>query len=279
MTEVSQLSKKDLISNLWMTDELMSQMRYFEQERAEKKKTLVLTIESTQKEYIASVKEKYYGSEDFKAHQKYEELCLNLKDFREVALLLDLIIGVLISYLLFMIGVKFLSVVLSFVVIVLLIYLFYYVGVKYYLKQKKPLSIPTLEAVIEEAKESYDYQHIEHSLLANHLREEIHEIDQKISQLESELVEKTVLPEKYRHRSKDVIWYLENLVADNLKEALSALIEDDHRKQMKQMIDNQNHEIRHLKEISHQLIENHQRLIERLETQQQRIEELEGKKK
>lgn len=120
-----------------MTDELMSQMRYFEQERAEKKKTLVLTIESTQKEYIASVKEKYYGSEDFKAHQKYEELCLNLKDFREVALLLDLIIGVLISYLLFMIGVKFLSVVLSFVVIVLLIYLFYYVGVKYYLKQRK----------------------------------------------------------------------------------------------------------------------------------------------
>ena len=143
MTEVSQLSKKDLISNLWMTDELMSQMRYFEQERAEKKKTLVLTIESTQKEYIASVKEKYYGSEDFKAHQKYEELCLNLK---------DLIIGVLISYLLFMIGVKFLSVVLSFVVIVSLIYLFYYAGVKYYLKQKKPLSIPTLEAVIDEAK-------------------------------------------------------------------------------------------------------------------------------
>ena len=44
MTEVSQLSKKDLISNLWMTDELMSQMRYFEQERAEKKKTLVLTV-------------------------------------------------------------------------------------------------------------------------------------------------------------------------------------------------------------------------------------------
>ena len=57
------------------------------------------------------------------------------------------------------------------------------------------------------------------------------------------------------------------------------MIEDDHRKQMKQMIENQNTEIKHLKEVSQQLVENNHRLAEQLENYQQRLNQIEDKKK
>ena len=95
---------------------------------------------------------------------------------------------------------------------------------------------------------SYEYQQIPNSLLANHMRDEIKKLNQQLSELEATLIEKTVLPEIYRMRAKEVVWYLENLMADNLKEALAALVEDDHREQVKQMIEEQNQEINQLKD-------------------------------
>lgn len=279
MSEMDYLAKNDLIENLRLTNEMINTIDSYKKDRLKKSESLALTIESTQKEYVAAVKEKYYESEGYKASQKYEELTQNIKDFREIVILLDLIIGVLFSYLFFMLGVNFLSVLFLFLILVAFVYVVYCFGVKYYLNKKRPAAIQSLECVIEEAKTSYDYQRIQHSLLANHLRDEIDEIDQQISRLEEELAKKTVLPEKYRYRSKEIIWYLENLVADNLKEALSALIEDDHRKQMKQMIENQNTEIKHLKEVSQQLVENNHRLAEQLENYQQRLNQIEDKKK
>ena len=126
---------------------------------------------------------------------------------------------------------------------------------------------------------SYEYQQIPNSLLANHMRDEIKKLNQQLSELEATLIEKTVLPEIYRMRAKEVVWYLENLMADNLKEALAALVEDDHREQVKQMIEEQNQEINQLKDITAKLMEHNQKLAHKLEQQRQQLVELENRKK
>lgn len=126
---------------------------------------------------------------------------------------------------------------------------------------------------------SYEYQQIPNSLLANHMRDEIKKLNQQLSELEATLIEKTVLPEIYRMRAKEVVWYLENLMADNLKEALAALVEGDHREQVKQMIEEQNQEINQLKDITAKLMEHNQKLAHKLEQQRQQLVELENRKK
>ena len=97
--------------------------------------------------------------------------------------------------------------------------------------------------------------------------------------VEATLIEKTVLPEIYRMRAKEVVWYLENLMADNLKEALAALVEADHREQVKHMIEEQNQEINQLKDITAKLMEHNQKLAHKLEQQRQQLVELENRKK
>ena len=68
-------------------------------------------------------------------------------------------------------------------------------------------------------------------------------------------------------------------MADNLKEALAALVEADHRKELKQMIDDQNQEIHQLKDITAKLMEHNQKLAQKIEQQRQQLLELENKKK
>ena len=68
-------------------------------------------------------------------------------------------------------------------------------------------------------------------------------------------------------------------MADNLKEALTALVEADHRKELKQMIDDQNQEIHALKDTTAKLMEHNQKLAQKIEQQRQQLLELENKKK
>ena len=68
-------------------------------------------------------------------------------------------------------------------------------------------------------------------------------------------------------------------MADNLKEALTALVESDHRKELKQMIDDQNQEIHALKDTTAKLMEYNQKLAQKIEQQRQQLLELENKKK
>lgn len=105
------------------------------------------------------------------------------------------------------------------------------------------------------------------------------QLELKIQQLEVLLDEKTVLPDIYRVRAKDVVWYLENQRADNLKEALAALVDSDHREQVKQMIEQQNHEIEKLNEVTEKLIKDNQKLKQQVEQQYQQIIELSNRKK
>lgn len=279
MVEVNGLSKDELIANLWLTDEIINEIEIVKREIDKKKASLDSTIAATEQEHLKAVETKYYDSSEYKAHQDYNGLIEKLKDFKGVAILIDLIVCVLLSYALIIFNVNFLYVILLFIITVVIFYLLYQQGTKYYLNKQKPAPIPSLESVIEEVKMSYEYQQIPNSLLANHMRDEMKKLNQQLSELEATLIEKTVLPEIYRMRAKEVVWYLENLMADNLKEALAALVEGDHREQVKQMIEEQNQEINQLKDITAKLMEHNQKLAHKLEQQRQQLVELENRKK
>lgn len=279
MNAFNDLSKDELIKNLWLTDEIINEIEIIKREIDKKKTTLEETISSTKQEYIEMVKKNYYESEAYKAHQSYQSLIEKLDAFRGVAILLDLIVCVLLGYGLIIFNVSFLKVILFWIITPIIVYLLYQQGIKYYLVKQKPAHMPSLETVIEEAKKSLEYENISNSLIANHIRDEVMKLSQQQSQLEVLLAEKTVLPELYRMRAREVVWYLENLMADNLKEALKALVESDHREQIKEMMNEQNQEIDRLKKATETLMDQNQKLIRQVEQQRQQIEELESKKK
>lgn len=279
MSEINDLSKDELIANLWLTDEMINEIEIVKREIDKKQATIEATIATTEQEHLKTVEKKYYDSEEYKAHQIYNALNEKLTAFKGVAILIDLIICVLLGYGLIILGVKFLYVVLFWIITPIIFYLLYQQGLKYYLIKQKPAPLPSLESVFEEAKMSLEYQQIPNSLLAKHMKDEIVNLNQQVSELEANLVQKNVLPEIYRMRAREVVWYLENLRADNLKEALAALVESDHRQQVKQMIEEQNQEINQLKEITANLMEHNQKLAHKIEQQRQQLVELENKKK
>lgn len=279
MIDPMKLTKDELISNLWLTDEIMSEIEIIKDEIEKKRDSLESTIRSTEQDYLKTVKENYTKSELYQEHKAYDDLIDRMKHIRGVAVLIDLIICVLLGYFLIMQDVKLMYVVLFWIIVPITGYLLYDQWAKYYLKSKKPKSLPTLDEVIVEVKNSTEYLQIPDSLIAKHIKQEMKQLEQKIKQLEVLLDEKTVLPLIYRLRAKDVVWYLENQRADNLKEALAALIDSDHREQMKQMIEQQNHEIEKLNEVTEKLIKENQKLKHQIEQQHQKIVEITNRKK
>ena len=279
MVDPTTLTKDELISNLWLTDEIMSEIEIIKDEIEKKRVSLESTIQSTEQEYLKTVKENYTKSELYQAHQTYDDLIDRMKHLKGIVILIDLIICILLGYLFIMQDVKLMYVMLFWITVPILVYLIYDQIIKYYLKAKKPKPLPTLDEVIAEVKTSTEYLHISDSLIAKHIKQEMKQLELKIQQLEVLLDEKTVLPDIYRVRAKDVVWYLENQRADNLKEALAALVDSDHREQVKQMIEQQNHEIEKLNEVTEKLIKDNQKLKQQVEQQYQQIIELSNRKK
>lgn len=279
MIDAATLTKEELISNLWLTDEIISEIEIVKDEIKKKNISLETTIISTEQEYLNTVKDNYGKSELYKQHQQYEDLIDRTKHLKGIAILIDLILSVLIGYLFIMNNIKLIYVALFWIVFPIVLYLIYDQVIKYYLKSKKPEALPSLEAVIEEAKMSREYHQIPDSLFAKHIRQEIQQLEEKIQQLEVVLEEKTTLPMIYRFRAKEIVWYLENLRADNLKEALAALVESDHRAKMNQMIEQQNEEIERLNEVTKKLIKDNNSLSQKVEVQHQQIVELMNHKK
>ncbi|MDB8543061.1 hypothetical protein PNU79_13715 [Turicibacter sanguinis] len=279
MVDPTTLTKDELISNLWLTDEIMSEIEIIKDEIEKKRVSLESTIQSTEQEYLKTVKENYTKSELCQAHQTYDDLIDRMKHLKGIVILIDLIICILLGYLFIMQDVKLMYVMLFWITVPILVYLIYDQIIKYYLKAKKPKPLSTLDEVIAEVKTSTEYLHISDSLIAKHIKQEMKQLELKIQQLEVLLDKKTVLPDIYRVRAKDVVWYLENQRADNLKEALAALVDSDHREQVKQMIEQQNHEIEKLNEVTEKLIKDNQKLKQQVEQQYQQIIELSTRKK
>lgn len=273
------LTKDELISNLWLTDEIVNEIDIIKDEIEKNKKSLKLTIGSTEQEYLKNIADNYMTSSLYQQHIKYDDITDRMKHLKGIAILLDLIICVSLGYLFIMQGIQLMYVILFWIIAPIALYLIYDKIVAYYLKSKKPSPLPTLEQTIEEAKQSSDYLNISNSLVAKHIKQEIMKLEQNIQQLEQSLDEKSVLPIIYRLRAKEIVWYLENLRADNLKEALAALVDSDHRKEMKEIVEQQNHEIEKLNEITERLVKDNKRLKQQIERQHEQIIELTNRKK
>lgn len=279
MIDPATLTKDELIKNLWLTDEIINEIDIIKDEIEKKNKSLELTITSTEQEYLKTIEDSYMKSTLYQKHIKYNDLLEHMKSFKGIAVLLDLIICVSLGYLFIIQGIQLMYVILFWIIAPIVLYLIYDKSVGYYLKSKKPSPLPTLEQTIEEAKNSDEYSNIPNSLVAKHIRQEIVQFQQNIQQLEESLDEKSVLPIIYRLRAKEIIWYLENLRADNLKEALAALVDSDHRKQMKEMVEQQNHEIERLNKITERLLKDNNQLKQQIERQHEQIIQLTNRKK
>lgn len=279
MIDATKLTKDELISNLWLTDEMISEMDIIEDEIEKKKSTLESTIMNTEQEYLKMVHDEYHKSDLYQEHQDYQDLLDKFKHLRGISILIDLILCILIGYFFIISGMELMYVILFWIIVPISLYLAYDQIVKFYLKKKQPSPLPKLEDVLNEAKMSPDYCKISDSLLAKHIKQEIKQLQEKRLQLETELDEKTVLPQIYRLRAREVVWFLENQRADNLKEALGALVDSDHREQMAQTMNQQNHEIKKLHEITEKLSQDNKRLAQKLEQQHQQIVELTNRKK
>lgn len=279
MIDATKLTKDELISNLWLTDEMISEMDIIEDEIEKKKSTLESTIMNAEQEYLKMIHDEYHKSELYQEHQDYHDLLDRFKHLRGISILIDLILCILIGYFFIISGMALMYVILFWIIVPISLYLAYDQIVKVYLKKKQPSPLPKLEDVLNEAKTAPAYCKISDSLLAKHIKQEIKQLQEKRLQLETELDEKTSLPQIYRLRAREVVWFLENQRADNLKEALGALVDSDHREQMAQTMNQQNHEIQKLHEITEKLSQDNKRLAQKLEQQHQQIVELTNRKK
>lgn len=279
MIDPTTLNKEELISNLWLTDEMISEMEIVQDEIEKKRISLDATIANTEQEFLKKIHDDYYKSNLYQAHEAYKDLLDKFKHLKTIALLIDLILCVMAGYFLIVSGMPLMYVILFWIIVPICLYLIYDQIVKAFLKKRQPDTLPTLEEVLTEAKQSPEYERISESLLAKHIKQEIKQLQDKNQQLELTLEEKTVLPIIYRLRAREVVWFLENHRADNLKEALAALVDADHRQQMEDAVNQQNHEIQKLKEITEKLSQDNKRLAQKLEQQHQQITELTNRKK
>lgn len=279
MIDPTILTKEELISNLWLTDEMISEIDIVQDEIEKKRVSLDVTIANTEQEFLKKIHDDYYKSDLYQAHESFQDRLEKIKHLKGIVILIDLILCLVTGYLFIVSGMPLMYVILFWIIVPICLYLIYDQIVKAYLKKNQPDTLPTLDEVLTEAKQSAEYERISDSLLAKHIKQEIKQLKEKKQQLELKLEEKTVLPLIYRLRAREVVWFLENLRADNLKEALAALVDSDHRQQMEETVNQQNHEIQKLKEITEKLSQDNKRLVKKLEQQSQQITELNNRKK
>lgn len=179
----------------------------------------------------------------------------NLKNLRGVAILVDLIVSVLIAYLLIFLGVGILKTGVVAIFLPFVFYFLYHQTVKLILKNNEPEYPLNLETVIKKAKLDEEYLSLKDALVIQYIDQEMKQMSQREIYLKEKLEQQSVLTEIYWPYTRKVIWFLENLMADDLKEALKLLAESNHRDEMKAAIDAQNRQIEDLNKRFDKLVE------------------------
>jgi len=274
------VTKEDLIRNLWLTDEIINEIDIIDEEIKKKKLSLQGVQREAQAGYLKLIENDYYQSEEFKSKEEEGKLSQKLKKTHHIFLLSDVVISILLGYLFIALDVPFIQVVIFWLIVPIAVYGGYRLWQKNYLaKQKSQKPARELDEVLREARESEEFEQIPDSLLAIHMKQEIAKLNQKCVAREKELEEKTVLPSKYKLRAREIVWYLENMRADNLKEAIIALEEDAYRLKIENMIEIQTEEMYQLKTKLDYLIEENERLKKQQEQIAQQHMDLNKQKK
>ena len=264
MIDAKLLTKEDLIANLWLTDEILSELDIIDDEIKKKNISLKAIVEEAQSDYLKSVENYYYQSEEYELNEKFQILNKKIQGVHNIVVIADIAICTIAGYFFIYFGFPFWQVIIFWLVVPLLIFGMYYLAQKFFLNSRKPpISLRPLKEVLEAAQQNDSFQKIPDSLLATHIKQEIARLNQKKREGEEILSSQTVLTKNYQPRAKEIVWYLENKMADNLKEALIALEEADFRKQMKQMIEEQKDEIKSLTEKVDRIVKDYRKAQER----------------
>ena|GEM_PF-2978119 len=273
MRNASSLTKEELIANLWLTDELISEFDILEEEIKKKNISLQAAVEEAQIDYLRTVEESYYQSAEYHDVKQYEGLVEKFKKNHLRIIFINVIICILIGYVLIYLGLEFWHVLLFWLIVPAAIYGGYRGWQFYYLNSKSPnIFLNPIEDVLLKVKESQEFQQ-QDSLLVRHLKQEIENLEQRKLEGEQKLAAQMVLPLGYRQRIREIIWYLESIESYHLTEALMALDEADYRERTQHMLENQQNEIRNLKDNIEMLIEEN-RIVK--EQQKQLLEQSNG---
>ena len=274
MIEASNLSKELLIKNLWATDEMLNEVEILKSEVDKKQILKENTLKELEEEYLKIIEEKYLSSPGVKRYKRYEDLVQQFKDINGIAILIDLIICVLIGYTLIFLGVGILKTATVVIFLLFIFYIVYHQVVKVILKSKEPEHPLNLETVIKKAKLEKEYFHLKDALVIQNINQEIKQMNQREIYLKEKLEQQSVLTEIYWPYTRKVIWFLENLVADDLKEALKLLAESNHRDEVKNAIENQNLQIEDLNKRFDKLVEDHKKIVNEINKQREQIKKI-----
>ena len=274
MIEANNLTKQLLIENLWMTDEILNEIEILKTELEKKQLLKENTIKELEEEYLKTVEEKHLASPIVKRYARYENLVQQFKDVRSIAILVDLIVCILIGYGLVFLGFGILKTAAIVVFLPFIFYLIYHQIVKVILKNKEPEYPLNLETVIKKAKLEEEYFHLKDALVIQCIDQEMKQMNQREIYLKEKLEQQSVLTEIYWPYTRKVIWFLENLMADDLKEALKLLAEANHRDEMKKTIENQNLQIEDLNKRFDKLVEDQKKIVIELNKQREKIKKI-----
>lgn len=274
MIEASKLSKELLIKNLWATDEMLNEVEILKTEVDKKQILKENTLKELEEEYLKIIEEKYLSSPGVKRYKRYEDLVQQFKDINGIAILIDLIICVLIGYTLIFLGVGILKTATVVIFLLFIFYIVYHQVVKVILKSKEPEHPLNLETVIKKAKLEKEYFHLKDALVIQNIDQEIKQMNQREIYLKEKLEQQSVLTEIYWPYTRKVIWFLENLMADDLKEALKLLAESNHRDEVKNAIENQNLQIEDLNKRFDKLVEDHKKIVNEINKQREQIKKI-----
>ncbi|MGL4373757.1 MAG: hypothetical protein ACRCS6_08250, partial [Turicibacter sp.] len=89
--EATTLTKEQLISNIWRTDELIHEIDIVKGEVQKKKDTIQNYVATEQHKYLREAREAYTKSEEVLAYEKHAALVQKTKDFKGIVILIDLI--------------------------------------------------------------------------------------------------------------------------------------------------------------------------------------------
>lgn len=270
----STLTKKELLENLWQTDELLNELEILKSEIDKKHILKENALKQLEEDYLKIVEENYLASPIVKRYARYEKLVQQFADIRGIAILIDLIICVLIGYSLMFLGFGVLKTTVIVMILPFIFYFIYYQIVKVMLNNKEPEYPLNLETVIKKAKLEEGYLHLKDSLSIQYIDQEIRQMNQREVYLKERLDQQSVLTEIYWPYTRKVIWFLENLMADDLKEALRLLAESNHRDEMMKTIESQNVEINSLNKRFDKLIEDYKKIVNELNKQREQIKKM-----
>lgn len=274
MRESSTLTKKELLENLWQTDELLNELEILKSEIDKKHILKENTFKQLEEDYLKIVEENYLASPIVKRYARYEKLVQQFADIRGIAILIDLIICVLIGYALMFLGFGVLKTAVIVMILLFIFYFIYHQIVKVMLNNKEPEYPLNLETVIKKAKLEEEYFHLKDSPSIQYIDQEIKQMNQREVYLKERLDQQSVLTEIYWPYTRKVIWFLENLMADDLKEALKLLAESNHRDEMMKAIESQNVEINSLNKRFDKLIEDYKKIVNELNKQREQIKKM-----